>query len=213
MKLTKHTHACLLLDNGQSRLLIDPGEMVELPKDLSNISAVVVSHQHFDHLDLDKLAKVVSANPKLEIITTKAVAAQLTEAGLKHQAVEGRQQLSVGGFNLQLIEVAHAPIYQDSPCQVITIGVDDFLYYPSDSFVPSQQPYQVLALPTSGPWLKLAEVIDLAKASKSQFVVPTHNYYLTEGGQESAHGRISQLALEADNRQLIYLKDGQSQTF
>ncbi|HEY5030917.1 MAG TPA: MBL fold metallo-hydrolase, partial [Actinomycetes bacterium] len=54
MQLTKFTHACVRLDSGGRRLLIDPGIWAE-DAAFEGVTDVIVTHEHFDHLDVDRL--------------------------------------------------------------------------------------------------------------------------------------------------------------
>jgi L-ascorbate metabolism protein UlaG (beta-lactamase superfamily) len=67
LTVTRIGHACQLIEIGGTRVLTDPwftqaatyypGEPVALGvTDLGRIDAVVVSHEHYDHCDLDALA-------------------------------------------------------------------------------------------------------------------------------------------------------------
>ncbi len=50
MRLTHLGHACLLAEVGDARMLVDPGVLSGFD-DVSNLDAVLVTHQHPDHLD------------------------------------------------------------------------------------------------------------------------------------------------------------------
>jgi len=210
MKLTKYGHACLLIENdaGQ-RLLIDPGSFTELPPDLSNIEAIVVTEEHLDHFNAQNLEAVATVNPDLQILTTQAVCGELSATALTYRAVMQSITLEAGGFKLQLTPTDHAPIYKVSPCQSIAVQVDDFLYYPSDTYLPTRNTVEVLALPTSGPWHKVSEAIDLANQVSSPKIVATHNGLYNNTGNTVTNSFINN-NLTDKTRQYIYLKDSES---
>lgn len=69
MKLTKLVHSCLILEKNGLRILVDPGayswqnEIVRT-FDLSRISAVVVTHNHPDHFNIDFANAVKRDSPE-----------------------------------------------------------------------------------------------------------------------------------------------------
>ena len=51
MRITSLGHACLLVETGDQRILIDPGTFSPGFQDLTDLDAIVVTHQHADHVD------------------------------------------------------------------------------------------------------------------------------------------------------------------
>ena len=51
MSLTHLGHACVLYETPSSRLLVDPGTMSSF-SDLRDLTAVLVTHEHADHVDV-----------------------------------------------------------------------------------------------------------------------------------------------------------------
>ncbi|WP_420112984.1 MBL fold metallo-hydrolase, partial [Pseudactinotalea sp.] len=49
MKITKHEHACLTIDDHGGTVVIDPGSFSGRLVDLEAVVAVVVTHEHADH--------------------------------------------------------------------------------------------------------------------------------------------------------------------
>jgi len=212
MKITKYGHACLFLDNGANKLVIDPGDFTDLPENLEDITVVVVSEEHYDHFDASNIKKILEQSPEAKIFSTKAVAAKLAEENVVCQAVGGEELVDKDGFKIKLSVGDHAVVYGQSPCQVLTITVGDFLYYPSDSFIPTDQKVRILALPTSGPWHKISEAIDLMKATDSEMVLATHNGLHSENGNKVANFFID-MHTKDQQREFVYLKDGESKEF
>ena len=50
MELTKHGHACVVLSDGDRRLVIDPGAFTD-PAALDGAAAVLITHEHPDHFE------------------------------------------------------------------------------------------------------------------------------------------------------------------
>ena len=56
-QVTHFGHSCVLLDTGAARLLIDPGSFSTGFEHVTGLDAVLVTHQHPDHLDTDRLTR------------------------------------------------------------------------------------------------------------------------------------------------------------
>src|SRR3712207_7821848 len=76
MELTKHGHACVVLSEGERRLVIDPGAFTD-PAALDGAGAVLVSHEHPDHFAPGVLRAAMEGDPGLEVWTNGSVAGQL----------------------------------------------------------------------------------------------------------------------------------------
>lgn len=211
MQLTKYDHACLLIDSDSRRLLIDPGSYTNLPDGLAGIGAIVVTHEHFDHLDVPNLRRVLEQSPEAKIFSTEHVAASLKEEGLDCQAVTGQSTETAAGFQLHFKEVDHSIIYGVSSCRNLCIGVDDFLYYPGDSFAHDDRRYQVLALPASGPWFNMAEAIDMAKGFDGKYIFASHDIHASSMGYDSFYSWVGRHI--GDGPEMIRLAVGESRSF
>src|SRR5829696_2070569 len=62
MRVTHLGHACLLVAIADSRILVDPGTFSTGFETLRDLDAVVVTHQHADHLDEERLPALLAFN-------------------------------------------------------------------------------------------------------------------------------------------------------
>mgnify|MGYP003379006583 CR=1 FL=1 len=69
MRLRHLGHSCLLVEVADRTILIDPGSWSSDFEDLSGLDAIVVTHQHADHLDRALFAVLVRSNPDATIFT------------------------------------------------------------------------------------------------------------------------------------------------
>jgi hypothetical protein len=53
--------------------------------------------------------------------------------------------------------------------------IDKRLWYPGDSFTDPKRPVEILALPVSGPWMKIGEAVDYALLVKPDIAFPVHD--------------------------------------
>jgi L-ascorbate metabolism protein UlaG (beta-lactamase superfamily) len=181
MKLVHFGHACLLVQTGSSRLLIDPGTMSAGFESARELAAVLITHQHFDHLDLERLPALLDANPDAELIADTASTDLLAERGLRARAVRPGEQLDLGGTRVEVHGGLHAHAHPDLPPPVPNVAfLVDGLLHPGDSLqVPPDRPVDVLALPTAAPWLKAAEAVDYLRAVRPRVAVPIHEAILS----------------------------------
>jgi len=63
MQLTHFGHSCVLADFGQTTLLFDPGNFSHGFEGITGLSAIVITHQHPDHVDAARLPALLDANP------------------------------------------------------------------------------------------------------------------------------------------------------
>jgi L-ascorbate metabolism protein UlaG (beta-lactamase superfamily) len=173
MQVTHFGHSCVLLDTGTARLLIDPGNFSQGFEDVTGLDAVLVTHQHPDHLDPERLPALLRANPDAQLIVDSGTAGQLE---VDHQTVEPGTTVSVGGATVQVLGGQHAVIHPDIP--VIPNNaylVDGTHLHPGDSItVVPPEPLEVLFLPATAPWEKLSETVDYLRAVAPRTAVPIH---------------------------------------
>ena len=178
MELTKYTHACVRLESNGRTLLIDPGIWAE-DAALDGASDVLITHEHFDHVDIDRLAKAGD----LTIYAPAPVVEKLAEAGLTAQTVAVGDEFEAAGFGVRAVGGLHAEIYDGLPgCANLGYVIDGTLYHPGDSFFVPDGHVETLLVPLSGPWFKLAEAIDFVRAVRPLRAFPIHDAMLSDKG-------------------------------
>jgi L-ascorbate metabolism protein UlaG (beta-lactamase superfamily) len=74
MKLTKYTHACVRLEKDNRVLVVDPGNFSEAAEALSGAEAVLVTHEHADHIDVGPVVEALRSNSGLALFAPEGVA-------------------------------------------------------------------------------------------------------------------------------------------
>ena len=99
MRVTKYTHSCLRIDSGDSVLVVDPGAFSERAA-LTGADAVLITHEHFDHLDVDALADALASRPELRVFAHADVLPKLTAFSDVVTAVAPGDEFSAAGFTV-----------------------------------------------------------------------------------------------------------------
>jgi L-ascorbate metabolism protein UlaG (beta-lactamase superfamily) len=179
MKITKFGHACLLLEEGEARILIDPGAFSNGFEDLTDLNAVLVTHQHQDHLVPENIQALLEKNPGMMVYADEGSAKVLEEAGVKATVAREGDEFEVAGVGVKVRGREHAVIYPEIP-GIPNVGylVAGRFFYPGDSFTKPAETVEVLALPDGAPWLKISEAIDYMLAVKPKVAIPVHDAVL-----------------------------------
>jgi L-ascorbate metabolism protein UlaG (beta-lactamase superfamily) len=184
MRLTKYTHSCVRLDNGGQALVIDPGTFSETQLALDGAHAVLVTHEHADHLDAPALLAAAQADTSLRVWAPASVASLLGELGDRVTAVSAGESFSAGGFTVRTFGGLHALIHPlvAAPVANVAYLIEGSVYHPGDSFTVPTVPVETLLIPIHAPWSKISEVIDFAAAVRAPRAFQIHDALLNEIG-------------------------------
>lgn len=196
MEIRKYRHSCLVIAKNNQSIIIDPGSWttdLQIPKDTVGI---IVTHEHADHFDIDRLKEIINKNPSVYIYAHVDVIAQLGEMSRYGRSVAANETVNIGNFIVTLTGGHHAIIHPDHPvCANLGILVDNGeLYYPGDSFDLPGCTIKTLAVPASAPWMKISEAMDFITAVKPETCFPTHNALLSAEGHALAAAWLTKAA-------------------
>jgi L-ascorbate metabolism protein UlaG (beta-lactamase superfamily) len=202
--VTRVTHSCALLDFNGTRLLTDPwftekagyhrGEPLAFtPATLPRLAAVIASHDHYDHYDVDAF----SAYPDKAVpfVVKRGMEQKARRAGFTNvSAIEPWDEISVGGLRITAAPARHGVpeitfIIQGAGTTVF-FGADT-LRIPELDEVPRRFPSIDLALlPVNGLQIRptfnrqvvmsAEEAGELCAVLRPNVAVPTH-YAFTAG--------------------------------
>ena len=182
MRLTKYGHACVRIEDDDRVLVIDPGVYSE-PEALTGASAVLVTHEHEDHVDLEQLERAVLSDPALTV-HGPASWADSARARLGNQVtgLSTGDAFSAGGFEVTAVGGRHAEIIDGLPDCANLGYVVDGVYHPGDSYFVPDEPVQTLLVPANGPWTKHREAIEFVRALRPSQMFPIHDIGLSALG-------------------------------
>src|SRR3989344_2558308 len=179
MKVTKYGHCCFVAEPKEGvRIMTDPGAFSTLQSEAKNIDAILITHEHQDHLHIESLKKVLANNSNAIVITNTAVGKLLQEAQIEHKILEEGQEMNVKGATIRGFGNIHAEIYGDYGRVQNTGYMIEALCYPGDSFANPNSKVDILALPIAGPWMRAKDAIDYAKTIKPRIAFPVHDAFI-----------------------------------
>lgn len=189
MKLTKYEHSCMVIQKGDSALVIDPGGYTTPLTDLDGVVAIVITHEHADHWTTEQLTRILDRNKDAAIYAPAGVVA--AAPGFKVQTVKDGDVVDAAPFTLKFYGDKHAVIHSSIPVvDNVAVLVDDEFYYAGDSFTIPPVQVGTLAVPVGAPWLKIGEVIDYVEAVKPRRSLPVHEAVLSVIGKNMANDRV-----------------------
>lgn len=197
MELTHLGHAALLVEVADQRVLIDPGNFSDI-EDLRDLTAVVVTHQHKDHCDPDRVPALLAANPQARVLVEPQTAEVLTGAGHGEQTerMATGETVDLGGLTLTPVGELHAVIHPYVP-RVGNMGVvlraegSPTLFHPGDSLDGEPGEVDLLGVPVNAPWGKVAETIEFVRrVAPSRGVIPIHDGLLNDTGRGMYLGHV-----------------------
>jgi L-ascorbate metabolism protein UlaG (beta-lactamase superfamily) len=200
MRITKFGHACVRLEHDGKVVVVDPGMFTD-PEAVDGADAVLITHEHPDHYLPEHLARTDAP-----VFTIDAVAARIRD-----DAPEVAERVSVvepgGSFDPGIPAVSvgelHAVIHPDLPRfynsgYLLTLG-DTTVYHPGDALTVPEGPVDVLCLPVSAPWMRVAEAIDFARAVGAPRNLAIHDRIYSEAGLRIVDGQLGALLPESSS--------------
>lgn len=202
MLVTSFSHSCVLVELAGSRILFDPGNLSAGFEGLTDLDAILVTHQHPDHADVARLPALVAANPAAVRYADPQTAAQLNDDGGMGEwsVLAPGEEFAVGEVTVRGTGGRHAVIHPDIPVVDNTAylldapGTRAAFLHPGDSLYIPFERVDVLALPAAAPWMKLSESVDYLRGVNPRRAFPIHQGVLSDAGRGIHNARIGEMA-------------------
>lgn len=177
MRVTRFGHSAVLVEAAGQRVLIDPGAF-SAPDvfEVEGLDAIVVTHQHADHLDRERIGRLIERNPGAVRLSDPETASQV--GGFT--AHSDGDVTELGTITITGVGTTHAEILPVIPRVtntgvLLTAGDEPTLFHPGDAYEYAPEGVDILAAPLSAPWTKIAETVDFVRRVSPQVVFPIHD--------------------------------------
>lgn len=184
MKITKHLHSCLTIEEQEKHLLFDPGIYTyqEHGLDISSLKKldfILITHEHHDHMFVPFIKELVQKFPRAVVISNSSVQNVLSAYNIS---------VTTAGNEIVTIEEAeHEPVFGKT-FQNYAFTIFDKLTHPGDS-LHFTKTAEILALPIQAPWGSYIQALEKAKEIKPKIVIPIHDWHWKDEARKQLYQR------------------------
>lgn len=201
----KFAQSCFKVSNGRTALLIDPGvynreSYQEFLNNLDDVSAVLISHQHPDHCDLEIVKLLASRG--LPIFSNRETQRVLNKENVKTNLLESGKEVRIGDVSIKVFKANHFKLLFCKKCNSIlsnqitidkkcqfhpelipslvdgpeNVGflINQMFFHPGDSLDKLDFRVDNLAVAIAGPTVDYQKALDFAQSFDPKIIIPMH---------------------------------------
>lgn len=194
MKITRYFQSCLLIEDGEARILVDPSAQEKKRLgDFGKLDAVFYTHEHGDHFDAGMAQDFVEqgiAPVYANQSTAKRIKASKTQ-------VKDGQEFDINGVKVKAIELPHC-LLVDGSTSVQNTGYlfSGKLFHPGDGKELKGLEVETLAVPVNGPDISLKDAYDFTMQVKAKQAILIH-YDFLGGKPDYLGGSLNKKGIKA----------------
>lgn len=186
MKISKHLHSCLFIEEAGKSVLIDPGIFTFQDKGLdvqalSKLDYLLITHEHPDHFHVPLIKEVLAKFPEAQVMSNRSIAALLQK--------EGITVLTEPNEDILFADEPHERLWDKEPPENSIFTLFNRFTDPGDShhFIHTEE---ILALPITAPWGGTSAAVELALNLKPKVIIPVHDWFWKDGFREGMYARL-----------------------
>lgn len=191
MWIRRHAQACVEIRSGEGVFFVDPGAF-GVPELLEEATAVMVTHSHFDHVDIDALRSMASRG--VPIFGPLQLA---KDAPFPIRKVKEGDAFALDGVAIEIIgQWQDVTSIYDDPIQNVGYLFEKRFLHPGDA-LPRRRGLPMVALPMAAPWAKNADLERYVAEYKPAGIFALHDITLNERGVDFALKNLGAIAERA----------------
>lgn len=175
MKITRYTQSCILIEESDTKILIDPGDGLQmldtLPENLKHVDAILYTHQHADHYD-ETIHTVLIENNQTAVY---ANASHSEIIGNVTGVVRDGDRLSINGIDVRVVAIDHC-LLPDGSSGPENVGyiVNSLFFHPGDGKMIDTEKVPIIALPITGPDISMKDAFAFGQQVGAKIAIPIH---------------------------------------
>ena len=195
MKISKHIHSCLLVEDESKTILIDPGNYTFEEKGLDigkleKLDFLLITHEHPDHMHMPLIKEILEKFPQAQIISNNSVKKILEERG-----INATENVEHSMFNI--LKAPHELLLGGRTAENTLFNISQKLTHPGDS-LKFDKTCEILALPIQAPWGSFVASVEKAALLKPKIVIPIHDWHWKAAARRRMSDMASQYLSEKD---------------
>ena len=189
--ITRGVHAAVTVASPKAAIVIDPG-FFGYPASVDTAAAVLVTHDHFVHVDLAKLAESLKRNAALRVYAPTPL--DLGGESRRVTLVKEGDAFTVGDLPVRVIgkEQATASL-DDGPIANVGYLIAESLLHPGDAR-PELQHIDTLFTALAAPWQNNPQLEGYLRAVEPRRVIGLHDATLSDLGRDFAQKTLEKIA-------------------
>ena|SRR5436190_23148686 len=186
MKISKHIHSCLLIEEQGKTILIDPGNYsyenhgLDISS-LEKLDYILITHEHADHMYLPFIKELLQKFPQVKIFSNLSVKNILKKENIT-VSTEGNEIIKIEPVN-------HEQTFDKTPPQNVMFTIFNTLSDPGDSLSFTYSA-NILALPITAPWGSSVWAVNIALQLKPEIIIPVHDWHWRDESRKWLYDRL-----------------------